>query len=141
MPALTGSAAHRLDDEAATRSIREIAAYLQEAVGQRVAAEQPSIDRAHITEGKLDSLDRGAHDENRTEFNYGSRKRQRPRQDTNEGRHGLRLPERADADEIPPAGVTRKPNQRERRDIDAPEQANKLMLTCEYSVANRSATL
>jgi hypothetical protein len=38
MPVLTAVAAHRLDDEAATRSIREIAAYLQEAVGQRVAA-------------------------------------------------------------------------------------------------------
>jgi plasmid stabilization system protein ParE len=38
MPVLTVSAAQRLDDEAATRSIREIAAYLQEAVGQRVAA-------------------------------------------------------------------------------------------------------
>jgi plasmid stabilization system protein ParE len=38
MPVLTVSAAQRLDDEAATRSIREIAAYLQETVGQRVAA-------------------------------------------------------------------------------------------------------
>ena len=38
MPVLTVSAAQRLDDEAATRSIRDIAAYLQEAVGQRVAA-------------------------------------------------------------------------------------------------------
>ena len=38
MPVLTTSAAQRLDDEAATLSIREIAAYLQEAVGQRVAA-------------------------------------------------------------------------------------------------------
>ena len=38
MPALTLSAAQRLDDEAATRSIRNIAAYLQETVGQRVAA-------------------------------------------------------------------------------------------------------
>jgi len=38
MPALTIGAAQRLDDEAGTRSIREIAAYLQEAVGQRVAA-------------------------------------------------------------------------------------------------------
>jgi plasmid stabilization system protein ParE len=38
MPVLTRSAAQRLDDEAATRSIREIAGYLQEAVGQRVAA-------------------------------------------------------------------------------------------------------
>jgi hypothetical protein len=38
MPLLTVSAAQRLDDEAATLSIREIAAYLQEAVGQRVAA-------------------------------------------------------------------------------------------------------
>lgn len=32
MPVLTVSAAQRLDDEAATLSIREIAAYLQEAV-------------------------------------------------------------------------------------------------------------
>lgn len=38
MSALTAPAAQRLDDEAATRSIREIAAYLQGAVGQRVAA-------------------------------------------------------------------------------------------------------
>ena len=38
MPVLTVSAAQRLDDEAATRSIREIAAYLQDAIGQRVAA-------------------------------------------------------------------------------------------------------
>ena len=38
MPVLTVSVAQRLDDEAATRSVREIAAYLQEAVGQRVAA-------------------------------------------------------------------------------------------------------
>ena len=38
MPVLTVSAVQRLDDEAATHSIREIAAYLQEAVGQRVAA-------------------------------------------------------------------------------------------------------
>lgn len=38
MPVLTVSAAQRLDDEAATRSIPEIAAYLQHAVGQRVAA-------------------------------------------------------------------------------------------------------
>ena len=38
MPVLTVSAVHRLDDEAATRSIRDIAGYLQEAVGQRVAA-------------------------------------------------------------------------------------------------------
>jgi hypothetical protein len=36
--ALTVSAAQRLDDEVATRSIRDIAAYLQETVGQRVAA-------------------------------------------------------------------------------------------------------
>src|SRR5436305_779587 len=46
MPALTGSAAHRLDDEAATRSIREIAAYLQEAVGQRVAAAMAGLSDA-----------------------------------------------------------------------------------------------
>jgi hypothetical protein len=38
MPVLTASAAQRLDDEATTRSIREIATYLQETVGQRVAA-------------------------------------------------------------------------------------------------------
>ena len=38
MPALTVSAAQRLDDEATTVSIRDIAAYLQETVGQRVAA-------------------------------------------------------------------------------------------------------
>jgi hypothetical protein len=38
MPVLTVSAAQRLDDEAATRSIRDIAAYLQETVGQRIAA-------------------------------------------------------------------------------------------------------
>lgn len=38
MPALTAPAAQRLDEEAATKSIREIAAYLQDAVGQRVAA-------------------------------------------------------------------------------------------------------
>ena len=38
MPVLTAPEAERLDDEAATRSIREIAAYLQDAVGQRVAA-------------------------------------------------------------------------------------------------------
>lgn len=38
MTVLTVPAAQRLDDEAATRSIREIAAYLQETVGQRVAA-------------------------------------------------------------------------------------------------------
>jgi hypothetical protein len=38
MPALTVPASERLDDEATTRSIRNIAAYLQEAVGQRVAA-------------------------------------------------------------------------------------------------------
>ncbi|MBX7431536.1 XRE family transcriptional regulator [Mycobacterium sp. Y57] len=38
MPVLTSSAAQRLDDEAATRSIREIAEYLQGVVGQRIAA-------------------------------------------------------------------------------------------------------
>jgi hypothetical protein len=38
MPVLTASAAHQLDIEASSSSIREIAAYLQEAVGQRVAA-------------------------------------------------------------------------------------------------------
>jgi hypothetical protein len=38
MAVLTVSAAQRLDDEAATHSIRDIAAYLQEVVGQRVAA-------------------------------------------------------------------------------------------------------
>lgn len=38
MSVLTGPAAQRVDDEAATMSIREIASYLQERVGQRVAA-------------------------------------------------------------------------------------------------------
>lgn len=38
MPVLSPPAAQRLDDEATTRSIREIAAYLQDTVGQRVAA-------------------------------------------------------------------------------------------------------
>lgn len=38
MTVLTGPAAQRVDDEAATMSIRQIAAYLQEHVGQRVAA-------------------------------------------------------------------------------------------------------
>jgi len=38
MPVLTVSAMQQLDDEATTRSMGEIAAYLQEAVGQRVAA-------------------------------------------------------------------------------------------------------
>ena len=38
MALLTVTESQRLDDEAATRPIREIAAYLQEAVGQRVAA-------------------------------------------------------------------------------------------------------
>ncbi len=38
MPVLTAPAAARLDDEAATRAISEIAAYLQGMVGQRVAA-------------------------------------------------------------------------------------------------------
>lgn len=38
MSVLTATAAQRLDDEATTRSIRDIAAYLQTAVGQRVAA-------------------------------------------------------------------------------------------------------
>lgn len=38
MPVLTVPAAQQLDDEASTRSIAEIAGYLQEAVGQRVAA-------------------------------------------------------------------------------------------------------
>jgi hypothetical protein len=38
MLVLTASAAHQLDLEAATRTIPEIAAYLQETVGQRVAA-------------------------------------------------------------------------------------------------------
>jgi uncharacterized protein (DUF2384 family) len=38
MPVLTAPAAARLDDEAATRTVPEIAAYLQEMVGQRVAA-------------------------------------------------------------------------------------------------------
>jgi hypothetical protein len=38
MPVLTVIAAQKLDDEATTRSVREIAAYLQAEVGQRVAA-------------------------------------------------------------------------------------------------------
>ena len=38
MPALTAAEAQRLDDKAATASIRELAAYLQDTVGQRVAA-------------------------------------------------------------------------------------------------------
>jgi hypothetical protein len=38
MPVLTVGAAQRLDDEAATGSIREIADYMQDAVGQRVVA-------------------------------------------------------------------------------------------------------
>jgi hypothetical protein len=38
MPLLSVTEAQRLDDEAATRPIREIAAYLQDVVGQRVAA-------------------------------------------------------------------------------------------------------
>jgi hypothetical protein len=38
MPVLTASAAHQLDIEASTRPISEIAAYLQDTVGQRVAA-------------------------------------------------------------------------------------------------------
>ena len=38
MALLTVTESQRLDDEATTRPIREIAAYLQEAVGQRVAA-------------------------------------------------------------------------------------------------------
>ncbi len=38
MGGLTVRAAQQLDDEAITRSVPEIAAYLQDAVGQRVAA-------------------------------------------------------------------------------------------------------
>jgi plasmid stabilization system protein ParE len=38
MPVLTVSAAHQLDVEASSRSIRDIAAYLQDTVGQRIAA-------------------------------------------------------------------------------------------------------
>jgi uncharacterized protein (DUF2384 family) len=38
MPVLTASAAHQLDIEASSHSVREIAAYLQDTVGQRVAA-------------------------------------------------------------------------------------------------------
>lgn len=38
MPVLTPSAAQRLDIDAASMSIRDIAAYLQDTVGQRVAA-------------------------------------------------------------------------------------------------------
>jgi hypothetical protein len=43
---LTVSAAQRLDDEAATRSIRDIAAYLQTTVGQRVAAAMAGLSDA-----------------------------------------------------------------------------------------------
>jgi hypothetical protein len=43
MSVLTTPAAHQLDDEAATRSVRELAAYLQEAVGQRVAASMAGL--------------------------------------------------------------------------------------------------
>jgi hypothetical protein len=38
MPVLTVSAAQRLDDEATVTPIREIAAYMQDSVGQRVVA-------------------------------------------------------------------------------------------------------
>ena len=38
LPVLTPSAAHRLDIDAASMSIREIATYLQDTVGQRVSA-------------------------------------------------------------------------------------------------------
>ena len=38
MPVLTATDAQRLDDEAATLSIRAIAAYLQETLGQRITA-------------------------------------------------------------------------------------------------------
>jgi hypothetical protein len=38
MPVLTVQDSEKLDDEATTRSMREIAAYLQDEVGQRVAA-------------------------------------------------------------------------------------------------------
>lgn len=38
MPMVTASLARRVDDEAQTQSIRTIAAYLQETLGQRVAA-------------------------------------------------------------------------------------------------------
>jgi hypothetical protein len=38
MPVLTATTAHRLDDESATLSIREIAGYLQKALGQRMTA-------------------------------------------------------------------------------------------------------
>ena len=43
---LTLSAAQQLDDEAATRSIRDVAAYLQEAIGQRVAAAMAGLSDA-----------------------------------------------------------------------------------------------
>lgn len=46
MPALTAQAAPRLDDEATIRSIREIAAYVQDAVGQRVAAAMAGLSDA-----------------------------------------------------------------------------------------------
>lgn len=38
MPALTATVAQRLDDEATTLSIRVIASYLQETLGQRITA-------------------------------------------------------------------------------------------------------
>ncbi len=38
MPRMTASEAQQLDDEAITRSVRQLAAYLQEEVGQRVTA-------------------------------------------------------------------------------------------------------
>ncbi len=38
MPALTVPRAHHLDDDAATQSVAQIARYLQDQVGQRVAA-------------------------------------------------------------------------------------------------------
>jgi hypothetical protein len=44
--AFTVSAAQRLDDEVATRSIRDIAAYLQKAIGQRVAAAMAGLSDA-----------------------------------------------------------------------------------------------
>jgi hypothetical protein len=46
MPVLTVSAAERLDGEAATLSIRDISAYLQESVGQRVAATMAGLSDA-----------------------------------------------------------------------------------------------
>ena len=46
MPVLTTSAAHQLDIDAAARSIPEIATYLQDTVGQRIAAAMAGLSDA-----------------------------------------------------------------------------------------------